>query len=505
MRGLGQACASLSDTDHAIECFHELIRLAHRPLPIIDELARFCLARARLETAVAAYQEYLSHHPGTAIAHYNCGYYSGKLGKHQMAIDHYLQALQLGIDRPEEVHLNIANVYADALRDDTLARKHLDTALSINTAYIAAHFNLGHLAEQRGELEEAQRCFWRCLQLDASNDAALARLADTCDFARDHDALFERLLEAAGREANADLHFSAGRACEQRGDYVRAWQHFTLANESDRRRFPIYDPSEWERRINRIISVCDADWIACRRLAHGRAPLFICGMFRSGSTLVEQILAAHPSFTPAGELEFFPRLVAMNLPRYPEGLESLTAERLASWAHAYATEAAVLFADAARVTDKRPDNFLYLGLIKAMFPQAQVVVVCRDWRDVALSVYTTRLGPVANYATDLTHTRHYIRQHDRLLAHWQSQFGADMFFVSYQRLVAEPRPEIERLLQFLGEPWDDRCLEFHQLRNTVRTASVWQVRRPLYVSSVGRWRRYQERFAGLLDTEDQSD
>ena len=502
LRGLAAASAALGDVDGAIGALQQLARRLPRPLPALDELARYCLAHGRLETAVAAYRRHLADHPDSAVAHFNCAWYATRLGRHELALEHYQRALQLGIERPAEVHLNIARLCAEGLRDDARARVHLERALELEPGYAGAWFNLGNLAEQQGRREEARRCFERCLELEPDNHAALARLADTHDFQDGRNAeLFDRLTVAAPQSADADLHFALGRALEQRGAGAGAWRHYARANAEDRRAFPPYDPRATERRFDRIMATCTPEWLARMSLAQTRAPVFICGMFRSGSTLVEQVLAAHPAFTPAGEREFFPRLVANALPRYPEGLEAVRRRQLATWARAYGEESDRVFGRAARLTDKRPDNFLWLGLVKAMFPRARIVVTARDWRDVAASVFTTRLGPAANYSTDLGDIRHYIRQHDRLVDHWRELFGADLVTVRYEALVAEPRTEIGRLLAALGEPWDERCLAFHELGNTVRTASVWQVRQPLYAGSVGRWRRFSDAFVAAFGTE----
>lgn len=495
LRGLVAASAALGDVDGTIGYFRQLAKRAARPLAVLDELGRYCLAHRRAGVAVDAYERYLASHPESAVAHFNCAWYATRAGRHEFAIGHYGRALALGIDRPEEVHLNIANLCSGPLRDDARARQHLDKALAINPAYAAAWFNLGNLAEQQGDREEARRCFGRCLELEPGNVVALARLADTHDFTGGTGPeLFARLLEAAQRSLDPDLHFALGRAQEQRGEYAEAWRHFEIANAQDKRAFPVYEPADWERRVDRIIATCTPAWLAKLAQDQPRAPVFICGMFRSGSTLVEQVLAAHPAFTPAGEREFFPRLVASALPAYPDGLESVRETQLRAWARAYGEESERIFGRSARLTDKRPDNFLYLGLIKALFPRAKVVVTLRDWRDVATSVFATRLGPAAPYSTDLRHIRHFITQHDRLISHWRSLFGDDVTTVRYEDLVAAPRATVERLLAALGEPWDERCLAFHELRNTVQTASVWQVRQPLYSGSVGRWQRFKEAF-----------
>jgi LPS sulfotransferase NodH len=217
-------------------------------------------------------------------------------------------------------------------------------------------------------------------------------------------------------------------------------------------------------------------------------------MFRSGSTLLEQVLAAHPRFVAGGESEFFPRLVAKEFRNYPEDLDSLTTEKAHSWKEQHAVHTRQLFGDSTRNTDKRPDNFMHIGLIKAVLPSAKFVVTERDWRDVATSVYATRLGPGQSYATNLNNIRHYITLQKELVDHWQSILGPDLIRVRYEDLVTEPRATITRLLECLGEDWDERCLSFNKLKNTVQTASVWQVREPLHTNSIGRWKNYQQHF-----------
>lgn len=495
LRAMASVRAALGDVDGAIDTFRKLIRLTAEPLPLIDELAQFCQRLGRQEAMLPVYERYLQTHPDSAVGHHNYAFYAARAARPQVALDHYRRALELGIGRPEEVHLNIANVYADLLRDDARARAQLEKALAARPGYPAALFNLGGLAEQQGDVQQARACFRRCMEAEPGDPRPLARLADTFDFAEDgRDELFAQLERAASRSPDPDLLFALGRALEQRGDAPGAWQRYTEANRRDQQAWPPYLPEAVERGFGRLVEASTHEWLSRLRTEQAAAPVFICGMLRSGSTLLEQMLAMHPAFTPAGEREFLPRLVASKLPRYPEGLGDISAGQVKAWAKAYQRESVEIFGAGARLTDKRPDNFLFVGLIKAMFPRAKVVITQRDWRDVATSLYATRLGPAARYATDLGHIRHYIGQHDRLVAHWKDLLGEDLVTVSYEQLVAAPREEVGRLLEALGEPWDERCLNFHELHNTVRTASVWQVRRPLYASSVGRWRRFGQAF-----------
>ena len=220
-------------------------------------------------------------------------------------------------------------------------------------------------------------------------------------------------------------------------------------------------------------------------------------MFRSGSSLVEQILASHPRVVAGGEIEFLPALTARyygpSQPRWPR----LDADARRQLRDAYARGVATRYPGAGIVTDKRPDNFLHLGLVQAMFPAARIVYTRRDPLDNCLAVYFLHLSTAMPWALDLLDIAHWYRQHERLIAHWRTLWKARLHEVDYDRLVADPRPAIEALLAHCGLPWDDACLAFHETRTTVRTPSAWQVREPIYTRSSGRWRHY-ERHLGEL-------
>ncbi len=471
-----------------------LLKQAGYNLSAIDQVANYLYqGRAPLAPVLRAYKKYLSKKPGAANAAFNYAYYLSKDGQFEAAVNCYRQALRLNIGTPEEVHLNIANIYMDHLKDSENAKTHLQQALKINAGYANAYYNLGNLSEQEGDRTEARRCFEHCLKFDPSNESALARLGDTYVFVDEHDPLMARLVKVALNSKNSDVHFTVGRAYEQLSRFDMAWRHFTRANQIDRQAFPSYSQAATENVFQQITSRCSASWLG-RYQGLSEESVFICGMFRTGSTLLEQVLAAHPSFTAGGESDFFPRLVAKELGDFPASLASMTIEKAGSWKEQHIRQLQRLFGDTTRVTDKRPDNFLYVGLIKAVLPSAKFVVTERDWRDVATSVYSTRLGPGQNYSTDLNDIRHYIRNQQELINHWQSILGSDLLRVRYEDLVTEPRKTISGLLEFLGEDWDERCLSFNKLKNSVQTASVWQVREPLHTKSVGRWQNYQQYF-----------
>jgi hypothetical protein len=235
-------------------------------------------------------------------------------------------------------------------------------------------------------------------------------------------------------------------------------------------------------------------------LPAGPEPLFVCGMFRSGSTLVEQVLAGHPRMVPGGEIDWMLRLVAGPLAPFPASFARLDDAAIARLAAEYRAHVARLFPQAGPgdfVTDKRPDNFLYIGLIKQLFPDARIVHTVRNPLDNCLSIYFLHLDHSMSYALDLADIGHYYVQYRRLMTHWKTLYGADILDLDYDALVREPRSSIERLTAFAGLEWEEACLSFEQAQRAVKTASVWQVRERLYRRSSGRWQNYAAQLAPL--------
>jgi hypothetical protein len=222
----------------------------------------------------------------------------------------------------------------------------------------------------------------------------------------------------------------------------------------------------------------------------GRSPVFICGMFRSGSTLAEQILARHSRITAGGELDFVPALVHGRLRPYPQSLSNASSALLDELREAYQRDLAQLFPSAALITDKRPDNFLHIGLTKAMFPNAKIIHTVRSPLDNILSIYFLHFHESVGYGFSLSDIVHWYRSYLRLMDHWKVHFPGDIHDLAYDDLVREPRRGIAAALNFLGLPWEEDVLCKTGAAAPVRTASVWQVRQPLHRRSSGRWRNY---------------
>jgi tetratricopeptide (TPR) repeat protein len=451
----------------------------------------------RVEEAIAAYERLLAARPDLADSWYNLGWLQRKVRRFEAALDSYARALDLGVRDPEEVRLNRAVILSDYLHRPADAAQELDAALEGNPDYVPALLNLGNLREDLGDRPGARAAYERALAVEPGNSLGLARLAGVSHAAELDGTLAQQLkiaIAGAAPDEQADLGFALAGLLDAAGRHEEAFAAARSANAASRTATgAAYDRAGHERFAQRLI-----DSFAQPSSGAGPAPaIFVCGLFRSGSTLVEQILGAHSRVTAGGELDLVPALVA-RIDGYPEAVPAADARTLEDWRDFY--RSGLPPHDATLLTDKRPDNFLHLGLIKTLFPDAKIVHTRRDPLDNLLSLYFLHLDPGMAYALDLADAAHWHGQYERLMAHWKSLYPNDIFDLDYDELVREQRPVIERLLAFLGLDWEDGLLDFHTGAAPVRTASVWQVRQPLHARSSGRWRNYREQLwpiAGL--------
>jgi hypothetical protein len=460
----------------------------------------------RLVEAETAYLRILDRWPALPDCWFNLGVVQRRAGNFPAALVSYQQALARGISAPEEVHLNRAVIYAKMDQDDA-AESELREALKANPSYAPALLNLANLHEDRGRRQDARALYEQVLTLDPQCFLALARLAnlhppDACD-----ERLIERLRAALRQPAatpadRADLGFALGRALDASGQYAAAFAAYEAANRDSRASampgMPPYDRAAQERVTEQLIATPLPQPLTPTSAGSPRPrPIFVCGMYRSGTTLAEQLLAGHPEVAAGGELDLLPAMIASELLPFPESLATTPRAKLERLAAAYRDRLAAAFPGAAHVTDKRPDNFFCIGLIKTLFPDAKIVHTTRDALDNCLSVFFLHLDPRLSYALDLRDTGHFYRQYRRVMAHWKRVFGSDIVDFNYDEFVSAPEVAGPRLFERLDLEWNPRFLEWARSPGAVRTASVWQVREPLYQSSSGRARHYERELAGL--------
>jgi tetratricopeptide (TPR) repeat protein len=445
-----------------------------------------------------AYKVVLSNQPNLPDCWYNLALVQRQIGRFEAALGCYDEALKLAVSKPEEVHLNRGVIFSDFLRRPDSAEAELNTALRLNPRYTPALLNLANLKEERGDRDGALALYDRILLINPADAEALARSAKLKHVSGPQDALVTSLRKAIANPRSsaaqkASLSFALGKLLDECAAHDDAFEAYAAANRHSRAmpESVLYDRGGQEQFVDELIDVFSPDHARVCAPPAADPPIFICGMFRSGSTLVEQVLASHPKVTAGGEIEFLPMLVRdANLTPFPSAMKRVSEEKLATLAQWYRARLAKLFPDAVRTTDKRPDNFFYIGLIKSLFPNARIINTTRNPLDNCLSVFFTHLDHSAAYASDLMDIAHHFNQYRRLMSHWEELYGADILNFDYDAFVHDPKPAVQRLLAFCDLEWDDACMSFHKAANPVKTASVWQVREPLYRRSSGRWRHY---------------
>ncbi|WP_067732890.1 tetratricopeptide repeat-containing sulfotransferase family protein [Novosphingobium naphthalenivorans] len=469
-------------------------------LPPLLSRARELMNAGRVIEAIAAYKDLLAAFPDLPDSWFNLAYLQRQARQFDAALQSYQMALAKGVSGAEEVHLNRAAILTDHMARPEEGAVELRRALELKPDYVPALLNLGNLCEDLGQREEARRLYDRALEADPRCMLALARGALLADVSGPGDPLIERVRRAAGDASlkpgeRADLLFALGTLLDRCRDYDAAFTAFNAANLAARQalgpRFPGYSGAAASQAMERIRRAFpSASPPSESSGGPGAAPVFICGMFRSGSTLVEQILSRHSRVTAGGELDLIPAIVQSLAAGYPENAAALDDAALARLRASYLQALHRRHPDADLVTDKRPDNFLHIGLIKRLFPDAKIVHTTRDPLDNCLAIHFLHLGPQMPYGFDLEDAGHWYREYEKLMAHWKALWPDDIVDVHYDDLVRDTEGEVRRLLDRLGLGWEEPCLEFHKAANAVKTASAWQVREPIYARSSGRWRNY---------------
>jgi tetratricopeptide (TPR) repeat protein len=472
-----------------------------------DEMMRAAMRLHKanqIPAAIDAYQAVVARWPKIADAWYNLGLLQRQAGDFRQALLSYERALAAGISRPEEVRLNRAVIYSDFLRDHEAATKELQQALTLNPGYTPALLNLANIYEDFGKRPEASALYARILTIDPRAYEALARFANVQPAGSLDDALIARLENALSAATSmndrASLGFALGRALDLTDRYPRAFAAYAAGNRASRASVEglvrAYDHAEQHALIERLISM-QMPVAKAQVVGTPPRPIFIVGMFRSGSTLTEQWLAGIPGVAAGGEMDALPRLLSRELPPNFKSLSELTAEALDSLAAHYHAELVRVSSSARFVTDKRPDNFSRIGIIKSLFPDAKIVHTLRNPLDNCLSIYFLHLDQQMNYAMNLADIGHYYREYRRLMAFWKTEFGPDIYDFDYDALVRDPEAQLRGLCDFLGLEWPGQVPLVATRSAAIKTASVWQVREPLYQSSSGRHRHYSEELTAL--------
>jgi Flp pilus assembly protein TadD len=546
LNNLGNALRMTGDLDGAIQAYQEA--LTHREIypEAYNNLGTLLQQDKKPEEAEHAMRKAIQQNPRYVEAHNNLALlYSGqkkevealrilgdalkfapknvqtllitaKIQLRRGALQAAEQAVRLALQQePEnaEALTILGQVLHETDRYDE-AIEVLDRALKHNPESPEALNFYGVALKSVGRLEEARDHIIKALKLNDTMYGAYANLNDLVDFSKDvGEELFNRMdaIFEASKNLEAEhllpLHFAYAKALDDRGEHEKALDHYIVGGRMKRTQLA-YNEEETFGFFDAIREAFSKEIFANRKFdgIEDERPVFIVGMPRSGSTLVEQILSSHPDVYGAGEVKYLSRALGQlrdrfpSLPKYPEMVGKITPAQLDIVAKNYLAALSNGAGDAKRITDKLLTNYFFVGLIHLLYPKAKFIHTARDPVDTCLSGFTKLFKDDMPHSYNLGELGRYYRKYSELMAHWEKVLPKGTIqTVVYEDVIANTEKEAKALIDFIGLEWNDKCLEFHKSDRPVKTASVAQVRKPIYKTAVKRWKKYGDGLKPLAD------
>jgi tetratricopeptide (TPR) repeat protein len=513
---LGNVLRELGHPDEAGACYREALRLNPNLALVYNNLGQLCQQEGNPQEAITWYEQGLEREPNSVRIHTNLASALEDQDRFAEAADRFRHALQLE-PHYAEAHNGLGHVlHEQGLYQEAIS--HYQEVVRLHPQHAAVHCNLGTISEELGKQDEARAYFREAVRLDPDHAGAYAQLATLLrDKLPDDDlAAMRRLLArpGLGMGRRSALLFGLAQYLDAKGDYQQAAQQLEEANALCQllweKRGTQYDPSIHTRFVDGLLATCTADFFG-RLRGFGletERPIFIVGLPRSGTTLTEQILASHSHVFGAGELCYagdsfhaLPRIMGAEGTAHPAAplaclgeLNRETVRRTAQW---HLERLGQLNGQALRIADKMPENYVHLGLLATLFPRARFIHCRRDLRDIAVSCWITHFRQVRWSASQDNIACHFT-QYCRLMDHWRSVLPVPLLEIDYEDTVADLEGVARRLIAWCGLEWEPACLAFHKSSRPIRTASVTQVRQPIYNRSVARWQNYEASLGPLF-------
>ncbi|MGD0958308.1 MAG: tetratricopeptide repeat protein [Methylomonas sp.] len=505
----GNVLVELNHPEQALESYDRALGINPDDAEALYNRANTLLALKQPELALDCYDRVLTLQPCSAAALSSRGTALLELKRYDQALASYDRALDLRPDDAETFY-NRGQVLVDLNRSKEALISY-EQALRIKPDYAKALYNRGLILMELDYLTEAEASFRRALEIKPEymqvryNLAVVNQEEDKENLAA-LTAINEAALHGSLSLTNSDaelLNFALGRCYNDASDYETAFPYFLAGCKLKRATFD-YDPEQMTRDFTSLMQIFDADLMDRLRGGGDRSalPIFVLGMPRSGTTLTEQIISSHPDVHGGGELPDLISITKLDQAHaaYKDDLLVHGHTQLAALGSEYVAGLQSLAPNARRITDKMPTNFIAIGLIHLLLPNAKIIHVNRNPVDTCLSCFTTWFRDGNKYTYDLAELGRYYVDYTRLMAHWRAILPNAAFLdVKYEELVADQEKQSRRIIEYCGLEWNDACLEFHKNKRPIRTASIVQVRQPIYQSSVERWRCYEKFLGPLLD------
>jgi len=500
-RNLGNVLLALGDYAGASECYQRVLTLSPLDVDALNSLGTVVRSIGRRREAIPLYQRAIEIDPHRVDSHWNLGTVLFELRRIDEAMAHYLHVLTLNPNyAPAHLSMGLALRQKRRPKDALISCK---AALRIDPDYVEALSLFGELQADSGHFDEANVLFQRAIAIKPDFSFAYFSIATHRKMTKQDvpwcHAVNSLLAAPLSLSNEIHLRYALGKYSDDIQDYDSAFENYRLANDLTQRYGLSFDPQKLTKTIDHTLQSFNREFINRQpaNASGSEIPVFVVGMPRSGTSLIEQILASHPSVFGAGELPYWEN--ALRLYREAEVNGGIDSEFLRRVAIDYINLLTTSSGQALRVVDKMPANFLYAGLIHSIFPQARIIHIQRHPIDTCLSIYFQNFFGMGPYSNTLEDLAHYYTEYIRITDHWRSILPASNWLdVPYEELITEQETWSRRMVEFMGLPWDARCLDFHRTQRVVITASKWQVRQKVHSSSIGRWRHYEQYVGPLL-------
>lgn len=538
---LGNAHASLGQSDKAQAYYQKALKLAPDDPGLLNNLGNALYLDNKLEEAAEIFQQVVALKPDYADAYNNLGNIYKALNNNALAAKNYAQAVRLNPGLLETL-LNLGHLYADRIGHPEVAEDYFRKALAVDPDNIEAMSGITNMLRFQGKLDDALTMIKQVQSKFKDEPGAIAAEADIYErtgkyeqaykivrqmlakknrhpmlidvfmkLCKHFDSCDEAISEGEKLINSADIppaylkntHFGLGKLYDRLKQYDDAFRHYKAGNETFDM---VFDLDAFKARIDNLIAAYNPDRLrsTAKSDIDTSLPVFIVGMPRSGTSLIEQILSSHPEVNGAGELNDINDIVASlsktlgTTQPYPQCIDSLSTDSCNKIARAYLDKLGLRCGHARFITDKMPHNFLNIGLISLLFPQAKIIHCVRDPRDTCLSNYFQDFGWLHPYSSRLDWLGAYYREYLRIMEHWKA-INMPVYSVLYDDMVNEQESTTRKMLDYCGLEWHDACLDFHRSRRVVATASYDQVRQKIYTRSQARWKRYEKHISPLIE------
>jgi tetratricopeptide (TPR) repeat protein len=491
----------------SITCFKRALSIKPNYLEAHYNLSVVYLRQDKYEEAAACLKRVLSLRPEDINAQLNLSVVYMKQGKYEEAAAYLQRILSIKPDH-RQACLNLGVVRTNLYMYEEAA-VYLEKALSINPGSVDAHFNLGVIRKSQGRFEDAVDCCKKVLSIKPDHAESHFLLASLQKYSGNEDQLFEMeqlfSQQVVSDEKKMYLAFGLGKAYEDSGFYEKAFYFLKRGNKLKRATYE-YSEEETEAEFKQIKRTFTKSFIQNNsKFANpDNSPIFILGMPRSGTSLVEQILASHPDVEGAGELSYLGEIIsrlskADSVSQACEHISEASEEIITCLGPEYIQKIRKFSAEKKFITDKMPRNFLWIGAIILALPNAKIISCVRDPMDNCFSIYKNHFKDGHKYAFDLHELGRYHLHYQDLILYWHEVFPGKIYTLSYEKLVNDQEAETRKLLKYCGLSWDDACLSFHKTSRAVETASAAQVRKPIYKDSLQLWKRYEKELQPLSE------